>query len=222
MQSRVGGGGRQTVMSSSLMPLLTTGHACNNLIEECGELPEAAMYSGKRALLFEGVAYNCGVACDFEQRLVGLFGGGKFLGLGIANATGAGELGVMTPVPAAQANTVQLSSIKFQWQKRRVEMALADVTIIPLGTGTPSVSKYVAGTIRALQQRKDMKYEITAMGTTIEGDLDKILAVVSEMHEEAFAQGVARVVTVIKIDDRRDKELSIGGKVESLRRELAR
>jgi uncharacterized protein (TIGR00106 family) len=101
-------------------------------------------------------------------------------------------------------------------------MALADVTIIPLGTGTPSVSKYVAGTIKALRRRKDIRYEITAMGTTIEGDLDKILAVVKEMHEETFAQGVARVVTVVKIDDRRDKELSMGSKVESLSRELAR
>ena len=101
-------------------------------------------------------------------------------------------------------------------------MALADVTIIPLGTGSPSVSKYVAGTIKALQRGKGTKYEITAMGTTIEGDLGEILAVIREMHEETFARGVARVVTVIKIDDRRDKELSIGGKVESLRRELAR
>ena len=101
-------------------------------------------------------------------------------------------------------------------------MALADVSIIPLGTGTPSVSKYVAGTIKALQRRKDIKYEITAMGTTIQGDLDNILAVVREMHEETFSQGVARVVTIIKIDDRRDKELSMSGKVESLRRELER
>jgi uncharacterized protein (TIGR00106 family) len=101
-------------------------------------------------------------------------------------------------------------------------MALADITIIPLGTGTPSVSKYVAGTIKALQRGKGTKYEITAMGTTIEGDLGEILAVIREMHEETFARGVARVVTVIKIDDRRDKELSIAGKMESLRRELAR
>ncbi len=101
-------------------------------------------------------------------------------------------------------------------------MALADVTIIPLGTGTPSVSKYVAATIKALQRGKDIKYEITAMGTTIEGDLDRILAVVREMHEETFTQGVARVVTIIKIDDRRDKESSIGGKVESLKAVIAR
>ncbi|TET43607.1 MAG: MTH1187 family thiamine-binding protein [Dehalococcoidia bacterium] len=99
-------------------------------------------------------------------------------------------------------------------------MALADVTIIPLGTGTPSVSKYVAGTIKTLQREKGIKYEITPMGTVIEGDLDKILAVVKEMHEETFTEGVARVVTVIKIDDRRDKKLSMSGKVESLMKEL--
>jgi len=99
-------------------------------------------------------------------------------------------------------------------------MALADVTIIPLGTGTPSVSKYVAGTIKTLQREKGIKYEITPMGTVIEGDLDKILAVVKEMHEETFTQGVARVVTIIKIDDRRDKKSSMSGKVESLMKEL--
>lgn len=101
-------------------------------------------------------------------------------------------------------------------------MALADVTIIPLGTGSASVSKYVAGTIKALQQAKGVKYEITAMGTTIEGDLDKVLAVAREMHEKTFTQGVARVVTMIKIDDRRDKELTMGSKVESLMKELER
>ena len=99
-------------------------------------------------------------------------------------------------------------------------MALADVTIIPLGTGTPSVSRYVAGAIKTLQRGKDIKYEITPMGTVIEADLDKILAVVMKMHEETFAEGVARVITLIKIDDRRDKELSIGGKVESLMKQL--
>jgi uncharacterized protein (TIGR00106 family) len=101
-------------------------------------------------------------------------------------------------------------------------MALADVSVIPVGTGTPSVSKYVAGTIKALQRGKGIKYEVTAMGTTIEGDLGEILTVIRQIHEETFAQGVARVVTVIKIDDRRDKELSMAGKMESLKKELAR
>jgi len=99
-------------------------------------------------------------------------------------------------------------------------MAVAEISIVPLGTKTPSVSKYVARTIKVLQQEKELKYEITSMGTIIEGDLDKILTVAKKMHEEVFGKGVARVETIIKIDDRRDKALSISGKVNSLRREL--
>jgi uncharacterized protein (TIGR00106 family) len=99
-------------------------------------------------------------------------------------------------------------------------MAIAEVSVVPLGTETPSVSKYVAGAVKILQQEKDVKYEITPMGTIIEGDLDKILAVVRKMHEGTFGEGVARVLTTVKIDDRRDRAQGIKEKLNSLRREL--
>jgi len=54
-------------------------------------------------------------------------------------------------------------------------MAIAEVSIIPLGTSTPSVSKYVARAVSVLRQEKDVKYELTSMGTIIEGDLEKII-----------------------------------------------
>jgi len=99
-------------------------------------------------------------------------------------------------------------------------MAIAEVSVVPLGTGSPSVSRYVARAVKILQQEKDVKHEITPMGTVIEGDLDKILAVVRKMHEGTFAEGVSRVITSIKIDDRRDKVQGMKEKVNSLRREL--
>jgi len=99
-------------------------------------------------------------------------------------------------------------------------MAIAEVSVVPLGTETPSVSKYVARAVKILQQEKDVKYEITPMGTIIEGDLDKILAVVRKMHEGTFGGGVARVLTTVKIDDRRDRAQGMKEKVNSLRREL--
>ena len=101
-------------------------------------------------------------------------------------------------------------------------MAIAEVSIIPIGTKTPSVSKYVARAISVLQQEKDIKYELTSMGTIIEGDLGKILRVIRKMHQATFGEGIARVVTTIKIDDRRDKPLTMSGKIESLRKELQR
>ena len=99
-------------------------------------------------------------------------------------------------------------------------MAIAEVSIVPLGTETPSVSQYVARAVKLLEQERGIKYELTAMGTIIEGDLDRILAVVKKMHEEVFGEGVARVLTTVKIDDRRDKAQGIKEKVDSLKRKL--
>lgn len=99
-------------------------------------------------------------------------------------------------------------------------MAIAEISIVPLGTKTPSVSQYVARAIKVLEKEKDIKYEITPMGTIVEGDLDRILAVVRKMHEEVFGEGVARVSTTVKIDDRRDKAQGMKDKVDSLRKKL--
>jgi uncharacterized protein (TIGR00106 family) len=99
-------------------------------------------------------------------------------------------------------------------------MAIVEVSVVPLGTKTPSVSQYVARAVKVLEDEKCIKYEMTAMGTIVEGDLDRILAVVRKMHEQVFGEGVARVVTTIKIDDRRDKAQSMKGKVDSLKKKL--
>ena len=99
-------------------------------------------------------------------------------------------------------------------------MAIAEVSVVPLGTKSPSVSQYVARAIRVLEQERDIKYETTAMGTIIDSDLDRILVVVKKMHEEIFGEGVARVVTTVKIDERRDKAQSIKAKLDSLRSKL--
>ena len=99
-------------------------------------------------------------------------------------------------------------------------MAVVEVTIGPLGTGSASVSEYVARAVRTLQSEKDIKCELTSMGTILEGDLDKILAMIRKAHEDTFSEGIVRVVTTIKIDDRRDKALTMEGKLESVRSKL--
>lgn len=99
-------------------------------------------------------------------------------------------------------------------------MAVVEVSIVPIGTGGPSLSAYVARCLHVLQGTDDVRYQLTSMGTIIEGDLDRILAVVRQMHEVPFGQGIARVVTTIRIDDRRDKELTMTGKVSSVKDKL--
>ena len=43
------------------------------------------------------------------------------------------------------------------------------------------------------------------MGTSLEGPTEDILALVGELHATPFDQGVPRVYTVLKLDERRDK-----------------
>jgi len=99
-------------------------------------------------------------------------------------------------------------------------MAIIEVSVVPIGTGTPSVSRYVAKAVRILQSQPDINYELTAMGTIIEGDLDKLMLLVRKMHESAFAEGAFRVVTTVKIDDRRDRAGTINSKITSVQRKL--
>ena len=99
-------------------------------------------------------------------------------------------------------------------------MAIVEVSVVPVGTEAPSVSSYVARAVQLLQEERDIKYELTAMGTIIEGDLERLLALVKRMHQSAFDAGAERVVTSVKIDDRRDKPITIDGKVASVKEKL--
>jgi len=93
---------------------------------------------------------------------------------------------------------------------------VAEVSIIPIGTGDTGVSRYVASCLEVLEVRRDLTYRLTPMGTIIEGPLDKLLEVIQQMHEVPFSKGASRVVTHLKIDDRRDKPATMDGKVESV------
>jgi len=95
-------------------------------------------------------------------------------------------------------------------------MVVAAISVVPVGTKTTSISSYVRDCLRVLNKHKKLKYELTPMATVVEGSLDEILEVVKEMHEVTFSKGVMRVLTHITIDDRRDKELTMQGKVESV------
>ncbi len=99
-------------------------------------------------------------------------------------------------------------------------MAMIEVSVVPVGTPAPSVSQYVAGAVRILQSEPDIKYELTAMGTIIEGDMERLLTLAGRMHESAFEAGVMRVVTTIKIDERRDKPLTMNGKIDAVKKKL--
>ncbi|HET6303852.1 MAG TPA: MTH1187 family thiamine-binding protein [Myxococcota bacterium] len=99
-------------------------------------------------------------------------------------------------------------------------MAIAAVSISPVGAGT-SVGRFVAEALRVVHAQDRVRFELGAMFTTLEGDLDEILALVRRMQEAVFAAGAERVSTVLKIDDRRDRSARMQDKVRAVEERLA-
>ncbi len=97
------------------------------------------------------------------------------------------------------------------------EKVIVELSIVPLGTATPSVSHYVAACLEPLKKAKDVRYQITPMGTVVEGPLDRVMELALEMHEVPFTKGAMRVVTTIKIDDRRDRMPRMEDKVAAVK-----
>ncbi len=98
---------------------------------------------------------------------------------------------------------------------------IAEVSYSPIGTSTPSVSRYITAALAVLENQDRVKYQLNPMGTVLEGERMEVLALVEEMNEAIFRAGAQRVGTTLKIDDRRDKETSMDHKVSVVREGLA-
>ncbi|MBN1593890.1 MAG: MTH1187 family thiamine-binding protein [Candidatus Coatesbacteria bacterium] len=98
-------------------------------------------------------------------------------------------------------------------------MVVCSITVVPLGTKSPSLSKYVAASMKVLQE-SGLKHQLTPMATIVEGELDQVLSVAAKMHSSLFSDDVVRVSTTIKIDERRDKNLTMEGKVAAVKGKL--
>ena len=99
-------------------------------------------------------------------------------------------------------------------------MATADLTVIALGRAEASASAYIAEIQRRLAAQDRVRYEMHAMGTSLEGPTADILAVFGELHAVPFEMGIPRVYSILKLDERRDREQTLADKVESVRRRL--
>jgi len=99
-------------------------------------------------------------------------------------------------------------------------MATADLTVIVLGRADASAGEYIAEIQRRLAAQDKVGYKLHAMGTSLEGSTEDILAVVAELHAVPFELGIPRVYSVLKLDERRDREQTLEDKVESVRRLL--
>lgn len=92
-------------------------------------------------------------------------------------------------------------------------MVLLDFSIAPMDKGA-SVSVYVARAVEVVIA-SGLKYRLHDMGTTIEGTLDEVLAVVRRCFQ-ALEPDCERISCSVKMDYRRGPESRVGSKAQKV------
>ncbi len=100
-----------------------------------------------------------------------------------------------------------------------MKRAMMEISVVPVGTGSASVSDFVAGVLRIVQD-SGLEFRLTPMGTVVQGPVDQLLRLAEKMHAKPFEMGAPRVVTTIKLDQRADADLSMDGKISSVQEKM--
>ena len=101
-------------------------------------------------------------------------------------------------------------------------MIHAEISIYPIATRTASVSFYIAKAIESIKDIENLRYSINSMGTVLESDdIDTINKAVKNMTETVHNLGVSRVEVIIKIDSRRDKQVKMEEKIETIKKQMS-
>lgn len=91
-------------------------------------------------------------------------------------------------------------------------MAIFEISVVPIGTGSPSVRPYIMAAMEVIK-KSGLPYSINPMGTCIQGDLDQAFEIIRKIHDTLIKMGCTRLVTTLKIDDRRDKNQTLEEKM---------
>lgn len=81
---------------------------------------------------------------------------------------------------------------------------LADVCLVPIGTGTASVLDEVA-IITKLARESPLETTLHSAGTTIAGPWTDVMELIGHFHEVLHERGVVRIQSDIRVGTRTDK-----------------
>lgn len=96
---------------------------------------------------------------------------------------------------------------------------IVEFSVVPVGRGEELAGPVAR--ILDLVDRSGLPYQLTAMGTLVEGDWDAVMDLVRRCHEAMRAE-TGRVYTHVAIDDRPGASGRIAGKVRDVEKILGR
>jgi uncharacterized protein (TIGR00106 family) len=94
----------------------------------------------------------------------------------------------------------------------------AEISIIPIGTSSTSISKEVAAAFDAIRKTKDIKTtKLTAMGTQIEANnMRAVLNAIDAAHQAVKSSGAKRLISTIRIAERIGASKTLEDEVDSV------
>ena len=95
-------------------------------------------------------------------------------------------------------------------------MAVAEISIEPLGTESASMADIITSCVEVLKNEPGLQYDVTPMGTVVQGDRHQILSAAERMEDACFQSGAQRCIVTIRLDERHDKQMSM----EQMEREV--
>ena len=95
---------------------------------------------------------------------------------------------------------------------------IADLCIVPVGVGV-SLSNYIAACEKILA-RRNLKIQLHAYGTNIEGEWDEVMDAIRECHRTVHELGAPRISTTLKLGTRVDRDQTMEEKVKSVQEKL--
>jgi uncharacterized protein (TIGR00106 family) len=107
----------------------------------------------------------------------------------------------------------------------------AEISVIPIissrgdnenNDSDSGMSKYIAKAFDAIRKIEGINVVLTSMGTHIETrDFEKIIKAIGATHDSLRQEGnVTRIISTIRIDERRDKSATFDDRIRSVQKKL--
>ena len=86
---------------------------------------------------------------------------------------------------------------------------IVEIQVVPKPSGNESSRYYFVERALDLIKSSGLKYEVGALGTTIEGEADAIWALLRAIHRAPLDAGADSILTYIKISEHADRPVTM-------------
>ena len=94
-------------------------------------------------------------------------------------------------------------------------MILAQLSVYPIGEGV-SLGRFVRKGVKIIED-SGYTYQVGGMSTSIEvPDLAELFELITKIRQAQLEVGAERIIIELKVDDRRDKDATLQGKINSV------